>query len=101
MNDGQRVPARRDIFKVAPRLRMPNFYYYDIRCRAQHLNRETLGRLEQRAIDSSSAVSNVQNLYVNAGAGCLGKDDGGKMRQHQHCKQCYVPCADFYYVFGT
>jgi hypothetical protein len=73
MYDSQRIPARRDIFKVAPRLRLPHFDDHDIRGRAQYLRREPLGRLEQRAIHRACAVTNVLNLDVNTGTGGLGR----------------------------
>ena len=88
MNDGNRIRSRRDVFKVATRLCLPNFYYHNIRCRDQKLNRETHCRVEKRAIYGSSSVSNVQNLHVNSGAlWGLGKGYGGEIRKHQHCKQ--------------
>jgi len=90
MNDGQRIRARWDVFKVATRSLMPNPQHHDTRCRVQELGRETNWRVEKRAIDGSSAVSNVQNLHMDSGARWgLGKGDGGKIRKHHHGKQCY------------
>jgi DNA topoisomerase IA len=63
----KRIRSRRDVFKVAARPRLLDFEYHSARCREQHVNRETLRRVEKRAIDGSSAVSNAQDLHMNTG----------------------------------
>jgi len=68
VNDGKRIRSRREVFKIAARLLVPNFYHHDIGCRAQIFGRETLWRFEQRARDAACAVSYAQNFHVDSGA---------------------------------
>src|ERR1044072_7125094 len=42
MNDCERICACPDIFKVAPRLRIPYLDHHYIRCRVQELDREAI-----------------------------------------------------------
>ena len=59
MNDGYRIRSRRDVFKVAPRLLLPDFYDHHVRGRPQKLMREPLRRFKQRARDRAGAVVDV------------------------------------------
>jgi hypothetical protein len=68
MNNGKRIRSRRDAYKVATRLRIPNFYCHHTDCVAQVLDRETNRRFEKRTGYGSRAVLYIQNFYVNAGA---------------------------------
>jgi hypothetical protein len=82
MNDGKRIRSRRDAYKIATHLRILNLCHYDIGRWLQELSRKALWRFEKRASYHSSAVSDVQNLHVNARARWLGKGDCGKIRQY-------------------
>lgn len=83
------IGSRRDIFKVAARLRFPDLNHHHIRCRVEKFMRESIRRFKQRTGYGAGAVSYVQNIHMDSRAGGLGKSHSRKIRTHQRCRPCY------------
>src|SRR5581483_11589139 len=66
VKDDQRVGAGRDTLEIAASLTARHLHDHDPRCRVQHVNREALRSVEQRAVDCADIIADAQYRDVDS-----------------------------------
>src|SRR5581483_7822490 len=66
VKDDKRVGAGRDALEIAASLAARHLHDHDPHCRVQHVSREALRSVEQRAIDRAHTVSDAQYRDMNS-----------------------------------
>ena len=68
VDDGERVGSRRDVLEIAARVALADLDHHHVGRHAQEVDREAVGRLEQRAGHGPGAVLDVEDRHMDAGA---------------------------------